>query len=879
MAGRCQPAVAPHMCSTDEECADDEFCDVGTCKKVQYVACASDLGCPSGLRCDVARMVCLPSSPTACASDAGCSGGQVCEASLCVPGCAEPNPTVVCGANEKCNGTTGRCEVDVPRCASDSSCGAPQGVCESGACVPGCAEVGGLACATGESCNAVTGRCEPSGPPRCGTDAECGPPAEICEAEVCVPGCQVPGGTPCGASESCVATTGRCEPTPTCSSDSQCGAPARICISNACVPGCGRPGATACSIGTTCDAGSGRCVDATPPCSSDSECSPPTICELNECAPGCAAGGPACAANQSCDANTGRCLDLGPLCINDLECNSPATICGASLRCEPGCEATGCAAPESCSTETGHCSDVTCPADAYEPNETPPEALALIPGAYSFLTSCPGDVDYFGWVAEPGDAMSIAVVYGVAEGDIDATLYDPQGLEVASGRTRDDDDTLDFVAQSVGAYLLAVQSFRDLGPLPGNAYDLELGVVCAPDVLEPNDTEISPAPLPVGAAPRLRLCSGDEDWLTIDATAGYDVMLTATFSDAEGDIDLELFDAAGDLLASSEGVSDSEVVAAVGPGPFLAHVLLYSDDGVAIGNRYDLDLVVTPPPCGSDAECGAPTNVCEASACVPGCGQPGSPLACGLGQLCDASSGRCVADPCFDRFEDNDTSSTAHALNASAEPSLTICSADDDWYAISVAAGQTVSVVTSFTDAEGDVDLELYDPTGTRAIGSYGVSDGESLALVADQTGTWMARVSLYQDEGSTGNVYDLSVTIDESCPADQYEPNDLASPAFASFGVSRYLSLCPSDDDYYDIYLFTGETLTVTIEFSHAEGDLDMVLLDDAGNQITTSAGVTDSETVTYTALADGLVSVGVFLYSDNGSRPGNLYTMTINY
>ncbi|MBI2372448.1 MAG: PPC domain-containing protein [Deltaproteobacteria bacterium] len=931
VAGRCQAGTGP-TCARDTDCAIDEFCDVGTCRRIAYVPCADDTACPSDQHCDGAMKVCMPGAPTGCSSDATCGAGRVCEAGGCAPGCAQNGSAIACNGDQKCNATTGRCEEDVPSCTTDASCSVPAAVCEASRCVPGCAEVGGISCAQNQSCNATTGRCENLPPPACSADSECGPPARICESSACSPGCGQPGAAACGTGKSCNMSTGRCEPvppppcttdaqcgapasvcnsgacvpgcgragaaactngqscnastgrcevpTPACTTDAQCGAPARICTAGACVPGCGRPGAAACTGGTACNSANGHCEDLPPPCTQDAQCAPPaTICQAGACVPGCGAGG-ACGADQTCEVSTGHCIDLGPVCASDLECASPSTVCELALgRCVAGCSATGCNAPEVCDPATGHCSDLTCPADAYEPNETAQDALAIATGTVFELTTCPVDVDYFGWIAEAGDAFEVTVRYSVVEGDIDATLYDPSGLEVASARTRDDDDTMSHTARDAGAYIVGVQLFRDLGPVPGNLYDLELQITCAPDAFEPNDDEGASQTLTPGDSPGLRLCTGDEDWFAIDAADGDSVTITASFTDGEGDLDLELFDASGNTIATSAGVGDEEIVTATGPGPYYLHVLLYADDGGVIGNTYSLNVDVVPPPCSTDAECGAPALVCNGFACVPGCAEAGSPIVCSGPDVCEPLTGRCVANACWDRFEVNDSSPVASVLAAGVESSLRICSTEADWYGIDVPVGQTLTVSASFLDAEGDVDLELYDPAGLYATGSYGVLDSETVALVADQPGQWLARIILFQDEGTVGNSYDLSVTLDASCPSDPYEPNPSTAPAYTGLGDYRYLSLCPGDEDFYEVYLFAGETLTVSIAFAHAEGDIDLVLFDAAGNELTSSRGVTDAEQVTHTADADGLFSIRTFLYSDMGSLPGNTYSMSIGY
>jgi len=52
------------------------------------------------------------------------------------------------------------CDPDASTVDSDQRCGAPTFVCEVGACTPGCGEPGGLQCLPSETCQASTGRCE-----------------------------------------------------------------------------------------------------------------------------------------------------------------------------------------------------------------------------------------------------------------------------------------------------------------------------------------------------------------------------------------------------------------------------------------------------------------------------------------------------------------------------------------------------------------------------------------------------------------------------------------------------------------------------------------------------------------------------------------------
>jgi hypothetical protein len=86
------------------------------------------------------------------------------------------------------------------------------------------------------------------------------------------------------------------------------------------------------------------------------------------------------------------------------------------------------------------------------------------------------------------------------------------------------------------------------------------------------------------------ICDEDHDWFVVNAAAG---TLTATISfvHATSDLDLELFDAAGNELQNSAGTGDSETVEhnVTTPGDYYIHVFAYS------GAKNTYSLTVTVP--------------------------------------------------------------------------------------------------------------------------------------------------------------------------------------------------------------------------------------------------------------------------------------------
>jgi len=141
--------------------------------------------------------------------------------------------------------------------------------------------------------------------------------------------------------------------------------------------------------------------------------------------------------------------------------------------------------------------------------------------------------------------------------------------------------------------------------------------------------------------------------------------------------------------------------------------------------------------------------------------------------------------------------------------------------------------------------------------------------------------VFLYADRGTVpGASYNLSVTRRAVCPADAFEENDTqATQKPIITGFRNGLSACDADDDYYRVTLAANQAITVNVAFPHAEGDIDLYLLDSSGVTQRSSVSVDDDESVTFTPTAAGNYTIRVRLYGDLGARPGNFYTMDAIY
>ena len=364
----------------------------------------------------------------------------------------------------------------------------------------------------------------------------------------------------------------------------------------------------------------------------------------------------------------------------------------------------------------------TCAPDAYEPNDADTAALAVTAGSYPGLTACATDVhDWYAIDLDLAAELTVGLAFVDAEGDVDVQVLDPSGDVLGGGYSMsDDEDTGPLLVDEAGTHLVHVYLYADAGALPGNSYDMDLAVVmtCLVDAYEPNDADTAMAAIPSASFDVLAVCPTEDDWYAFLAGDGDLIEVDLYFADAEGDVDLTLYDPSGAELDYSWTTTDNEDVSATGTadGWYQVLVALYADAGAVPGNTYEMDVLVTPadPDCTTD-----------------------------------------------DFFEDNDSDAAPAPVETTWYTNLSSCPSDDDYYALDVLAGQTVDVDLYFTDAEGDVDLYLYDDSLTLVDYSGSVTDDESVAGAASADGTWVIRARLWSDAGSyTGNSYEMLVDL-----------------------------------------------------------------------------------------------------------------------
>ena len=621
------------------------------------------------------------------------------------------------------------------------------------------------------------------------------------------------------------------------------------------------------------------------------------------------------------------------------------------------CDDSDCDGDSACTSET-------CPDDGFEENDVRDAASTISDGRIDGLVSCAGDDDFFSVTLSAGAELTVAASFAHADGDVDLQLQDAEGRVLAASTSTTDNEEISLTVADSGVYFVRVLLFRDAGG-PGANYSLDVDIVggdttdCRDDAYEDNDTRATAAVVRDGTLAGLVTCPGDADYFAIDLAAGDELDILASFSDAAGDIDVQLYNVDGTVVGRGLTVSDDEEInyIATRSGRYVVHVYLLGDDELA-GNTYELDLDVTSagPACDTDRfedndtfdtaidfDAGSFTDliVCsddddfyafdlgagdviridvdfefldgninidlrngsgaivaestnlfssdesiEYTAPAAGVYTLNVRLAFDLGDsavydldvVIDAATPTCTDDG----LEDNDTFDDARLI-AGSTGALRLCEGDDDYYAVLLGAGDTISVSASFSQAEGDIDIRLLSPTEAVVASSISLTDDESLTHVAEEGGIYVIRASLFRDFGSSpGNGYDLDIDIDEAvapgCPSDRLENNDSLDGA-EPLPPELYtgLNVCEDDEDWYRVTLDAGATITVDLEFSHAEGDIDMRFLDSSGSPLRSSTSGTDDESIEYTAETSGTYYIRVYLFADRGSSVGNDYDILV--
>jgi V8-like Glu-specific endopeptidase len=226
-----------------------------------------------------------------------------------------------------------------------------------------------------------------------------------------------------------------------------------------------------------------------------------------------------------------------------------------------------------------------------------------------------------------------------------------------------------------------------------------------------------------------------------------------------------------------------------------------------------------------------------------------------------APAGQAPVEP--DALEPNDDDETATPIALPYAGDHTLHEADADVLRLEVTEQTEVLVEMHLNNAAGDLDVILTHVGSDAAIARGATTSDVETFTATVEPGAYLVRVSAYQ--GAT-NAYTLSVRLadDVATPSgDAFEPNDdkaTAAPIPAPFAWDALAVATSGDVDHYRVNA-AGPT-TFKIRFAHADGDLDLSVLDEAGQIVGSGTSTTDDETVELD-LSEGVYVVRVYGYA----------------
>lgn len=456
---------------------------------------------------------------------------------------------------------------------------------------------------------------------------------------------------------------------------------------------------------------------------------------------------------------------------------------------------------------TGGCAED----QANEPNDLVGQAVAIAPGTTEGLGLC-DDADWFR-VAVPANAGLEVTARWTGGGTMVLQLTDAEGAPIATGEGTGT-ARMAFVAPSAEPRDLRIHLTADRRL----QYDLDTALIEAGNQpgLRPRRVAVSPGLAVAGAPVEVRF-----EAVNIGGAAA------PAFAAA-----IELVPANGAPRALGNAN-----VAALGEGEAREVVTTVNLPADLADGLYRVR--VTLDPAGVVDEANRDDNVADTALRID------AEQACAVDAFEPNLSGLAGGLP------------RAAALTPGVHANLTACDDDDDWYAVTLAEGQRLRADIRFTNANGDLELELYARDGTtRLARSAGFADTEAVELLrAMAAGDYFVRVVLNPaDQVNSANTYTLTLTVDaaNACPDDAFEPNATRETAVVLPDGAHDLTLCPGDQDWFRFNIPAGNA--VSFQVAGGAADVRIALFSPAGELL-----AEDGRRIAYQAVVSGLHTLRV--------------------
>jgi len=216
-----------------------------------------------------------------------------------------------------------------------------------------------------------------------------------------------------------------------------------------------------------------------------------------------------------------------------------------------------------------------------------------------------------------------------------------------------------------------------------------------------------------------------------------------------------------------------------------------------------------------------------------------------------AQGGECSDDV----NEPNNSVAGATVITTGSYENLSLCDTTDipvdvDYFAISLASGQALSVEVTFEHSLGDMDVHVFnknDPTVVLAKADS-TTNNEVLTYPVSEAGTYIVKV-FGTGQAVFKTPYKMKVsTAGLSCNDDVKEPNNTfqaASPLAPGDDVygAQY---CPNNLDFYTFNVQCGASVSASLTLDNGAGNLDLYLYRESDQETPTASATSDANTET---------------------------------
>ncbi|KKL85184.1 hypothetical protein LCGC14_1957270, partial [marine sediment metagenome] len=313
----------------------------------------------------------------------------------------------------------------------------------------------------------------------------------------------------------------------------------------------------------------------------------------------------------------------------------------------------------------------------------------------------------------------------------------------------------------------------------------------------------------------------DQDWYRINASAGQHIKVMLNHNYSSGMMNIELWNNTNILIGNYNGIDNKTLDYDVTIGGDYYINVSGNDLGYTYDLRWDTGLALVP-----------------------------------------------------DIYEPNNNFSSAWSLMPNLYTDLTILGGDNDWFRLeNITYFDFLNITIFFNHSEGDLQLELYNPSNGLQALSNSTSDNEQILFNATDPGAW--RIRVYHMYGNSDVNYTLDILVNAGVLGDDiFEPNDDFSNARSiNSGYYANLQIAGGNEDWFKVPLIVGDIISVNIYFNHSYGDLGLELYDGSNIWQTGNYSSTNDEYIWYNVTFSGDWRIRVYHAFGNSIVDYDLY------